>query len=364
MTPESSNGDAARLSAFWDGLIDVDHAPDPGQDLPDLAGTVRRLQALDEVPAADSALIAQTWRSLIDAPRPATSGVGAIAQPGLNGHHPVRNQGTATGIGRTSDSAAMRWPWLAGLYRLVAVGVLGGMLAGLVAGLASRLAMRIAGFLTIEANRGVLTENDAVVGQLTLGGTIFLMFVGAGAGIVGGLLYIALRSWLPWAGWRRSLVFGGLLLGVFGFVVMDPDNPDYHRFGPDWLNVGTFSVIYVIFGLAVGTVVDWLDRTLPPATRPGRPRWRTAVGQLLAAPFVVLGAGAIGLVGMGPLGVPGLVMPLLIAAALVARRWRRWPTVRGWSLAPSLAGYAIVGFPGVVGMALTLRAVTAILTGG
>src|SRR5215204_4962633 len=98
--------------------------------------------------------------------------------------------------------------------------------------------------MTDPRNRGLLTENDAAVGTITFAGTMSIAMFAGIVGILGGLLYVAIRSRLPGTGWRRGLLYGGLVLATFGFIVMDETNPDYQLFGPPGVNVGTFSFIY------------------------------------------------------------------------------------------------------------------------
>jgi hypothetical protein len=156
-----------------------------------------------------------------------------------------------------------------------------------------------------------------------------------------------------------------LLLGVFGFIVMDPANPDYQRFGPAWLNVCSFSAIYVVFGLAAGLVVDWLDRTVPRLTMGGRSRWRIAALNAVLLPFVLIGLMAAGGIGIVLLGIPRLVVPLLAIGALCAwLRWYRRPAFLPRLPRPTIVGYAFFVTPSVAGVVLTVRAIAAILTGG
>jgi hypothetical protein len=75
----------------------------------------------------------------------------------------------------------------------------------------SRLAMRILA-LTSPRAQGSITEAQEVVGRITLAGTLFLLEAGAALGMGGGLVYVAVRRWLPIRG--TGLVFGLLMLGV------------------------------------------------------------------------------------------------------------------------------------------------------
>src|SRR3990172_1411502 len=87
------------------------------------------------------------------------------------------------------------------LMRAVTAGTLSGFVAGVIAGgVASRIAMRIVAITAGDADQGAITDAEATVGEITAGGTTFLLFVGGGAGALGGLLYLAGRHRLADAG--------------------------------------------------------------------------------------------------------------------------------------------------------------------
>src|SRR5215213_4038768 len=124
------------------------------------------------------------------------------------------------------------WRVLRRFAFLVGLGLLAGLVAGAVAGgVGARVAMRVVALVAGHNRDGQLTDADAVVGQITLEGTLFLLGAGAYLGLPGGLLYVAVRRWLPGAGIRKGLAFGGLLLLLFGSLIIDGDNPDFRRFG-------------------------------------------------------------------------------------------------------------------------------------
>ncbi len=146
--------------------------------------------------------------------------------------------------------------------RSLGVGSFAGALVGaLVGGLGGRLAMRVSGHLTSSGLAGQTTSNGNVLGEITLGGTLGLVvFGGLLAGLFGGSLYAAVRPALAWAGRWRGLVFGVALLVAFGSVVIDPLNFDFRRFGTTWLNVAMFASLFVLFGVLVAPVCEWVDR--------------------------------------------------------------------------------------------------------
>lgn len=143
--------------------------------------------------------------------------------------------------------------------------MLSGIPAGLVAGGAgTRLAMRIVALTAASADQGKLTEAEAVVGEITFGGTLFLLIAGSFAGIAGAVLYAALRPWLRRAGIWRGLLFGLFLAATPGFGLINGAGDDFARFGYPALNIAMFGSLFVLFGLLVAplfdTVYAWLGR--------------------------------------------------------------------------------------------------------
>ena len=88
--------------------------------------------------------------------------------------------------------------------------LLGAFLAGvLTIGAGGRLMMRVLAATSSDDVQGLRTEADEIVGEVSVGGSMFLIVVvGIGAAVVGLALFSALRRWLP----DRSLAAG--LVGV------------------------------------------------------------------------------------------------------------------------------------------------------
>ena len=156
-------------------------------------------------------------------------------------------------------------PRIAVLARSITVGVLAGFLAGmLTGGLGSRVVMRISGMAAGSGMQGVLTEQEAVVGEITGGGTFFLIFFGGFLGVIGGLTYAGIRPWVAGAGKWRGVFFGVFLLATLGWVIIEGDNQDFHLFGPPLLNIALFASLFILFGVAVSPLFDWIAGWLPP----------------------------------------------------------------------------------------------------
>jgi hypothetical protein len=145
---------------------------------------------------------------------------------------------------------------------------------------------------------------------------------------------------------------------------MDRSNPDYRLFGPAWLNVGTFSLAYLVFGLVVGSTAEWLEVKTPRLGRAGGSRRRRfAVGGLLT-PFALIGLLWFLLAGVGVAGLTGILIAAVIAVAqLPANRLLR---IRRFTIRvprPDLIGYAALAAPGLIGFTLTVRAIVDIVGG-
>jgi hypothetical protein len=141
---------------------------------------------------------------------------------------------------------------------VVAVGV--GASAGLViAGGGSRLAMRAIA-LEDRDDFGLRTSAGAVVGEVTLDGTVSLLLLSTALGVAGGLLYLVLRGWLPLEKRLRALVFPLSLAGVGLFFTVNGNEDDF-TFVNVGLSLGLFGLVLVLFGLAVALAVD---RLAPP----------------------------------------------------------------------------------------------------
>jgi hypothetical protein len=136
-------------------------------------------------------------------------------------------------------------------YALVmaAAGVGAGMLA---AGAGGRLVMRVLALTSPEVH-GATTEVGAVIGDVTLGGTLgFVFFVGLLTGLFSGLVGALLLPLLP-RGRAGGLALGAALLVLAGSRVepLRADNFDFVLVGPDWLSVLLFAAVALFQGMLV-----------------------------------------------------------------------------------------------------------------
>jgi hypothetical protein len=109
--------------------------------------------------------------------------------------------------------------------------------------------------------RGLLTENENVVGEITLGGSLGLvLFIGVVGGIALGVVWVLVREWLPSQLWLRAPLAAVLAVLTGGFFVISSENRDFEILEPASANVALFALTIGLAGAA--TVV--LDRAVTP----------------------------------------------------------------------------------------------------
>jgi hypothetical protein len=265
--------------------------------------------------------------------------------------------------------------WLpARLVRDAGIGLLAGFAAGFVAGgIGSRLAMKVVALVAGPSAQGRITENGNTIGVFSRD-TVFLLLFGALLGGVGGLLYVALRPWLPKAARWRGLAFGAMLLATFGTAVIEGRNFDFSRFGNPVLNIALFGALFLLFGVLVAPLAERADRLFPRVP----PQRRVGPGTVVA--YVALaGSGLLGLFLVVAAGVSsvdgqqedrhltGLFIALLavaLAARLVSGIRARADGVlsaggrTGWASNVTVLALSI---PVLAGLVFTVRAIATIL---
>ena len=196
------------------------------------------------------------------------------------------------------------------------------------AGIGGRVLMRVSAVLAGPVSTGMRTDNGNIVGEITVPGTIALVaFAGVANGLIGGLVYAALRPWLAPLGRRGAVGFGVLLLAALGFVVITPENPDFRRFGPAALNIAMFALIYVLFGASLVSLHAALDRVTP-----GRPSGRpTGIGGIALA----IASGLAGLLSL-------FVLTTLVITTVMTLAGTAAPGT-GFGLANSLVTIGLIG---------------------
>jgi hypothetical protein len=144
----------------------------------------------------------------------------------------------------------------------------------LIGGVGGRLAMFVLRLTSDPALRGLKTDDGFTIGVFSTE-TLFLLGVTAGLGILGGLLYLIVRGWIPE---RRRVVAMTIYFGlVGGGGILRPDGIDFTLLSPLPLAVAMFVAI----PLAYGAAMPWLaERMLRDGSVMRRRRWAWIVGLL------------------------------------------------------------------------------------
>jgi hypothetical protein len=228
------------------------------------------------------------------------------------GHVPVRDLGPlpVEGVRRRGEAVARRYAWWVMLWAVTTV-----VSTVVAVGPGGRLAMRLLAVASPEA-AGRLTDAQAVVGEVSVGGTIAFFLFGALPAAAGSTaLYLLLHRVLP-GGWWRPVSLAGLLLLLFSVRVdpLRPDNIDFAILGPGWLSVATFGLLALLQAAVVVGVTGACSRRIPEY-RSGAVGGYTALAVFLALAFPV-GAVVVAL-GLVVVGI-GAVLPPRKAIASAA----------------------------------------------
>jgi hypothetical protein len=85
---------------------------------------------------------------------------------------------------------------------------------------------------------------------------------------------------------RSGLLYGALLLLLFGGGAIDSDNIDFRIFGPVWLGIALFALLPFLFGLALAYLVDRWDPYVPTVFRRN---WVTVGGYAILGGLAIFG---------------------------------------------------------------------------
>lgn len=213
------------------------------------------------------------------------------------------------------------------LLRSVSLALLAGVVSGLAAGVLSRAAMRLLTLTSPDDARGLLTDDQAVVGQVTVGGSLFVVVATATVGAVVGPLYLLARRGLPAS--RRGRVLGSAGLGAAsGAIVLvhDANTFDYRVLGPHWLSVALFLAVPAVLAALVAAAVETWDR--PDGW------FHTGPGGLTLLPLLALLVPFVGI----PVGLGVLVALVVRAVPALEALWRsRAVTVLAVAVAVAVA---------------------------
>ena len=178
--------------------------------------------------------------------------------------------------------------------RTARIGLLSGLIAGLTAGVGSRIAMRL------------VALDSGSEPAFSIGGTLFIILMGALLGVPLGLLFVAVRRWLPGPALVQGISFGVLSALLFlsllvPLLLRETSELNSEIAGVNvLLAINVFVTPLIVYGLTVAMAVELLER---PIARARRLRGATVVGDIL-------------LVAVGLVGTVGLVLQI---ANVVAR---------------------------------------------
>jgi hypothetical protein len=171
-------------------------------------------------------------------------------------------------------------------------GIAGGIVGVLIGGLGGRLVMRLAALLNADAV-GALTENGNRIGDITLGGTLFLILFGLIIGGLAGVIWVIVSPWIPGHTRVRALLTAGIAIATGTPLLIIGRNPDFVILDHDPKVVSLLVALVGLIGLSIALLDSWLDRRLPHAVtgRKGPAVFYaivTLTGAVLVVPFVLL----------------------------------------------------------------------------
>jgi len=187
------------------------------------------------------------------------------------------------------------------LDELVMLALAGISTGVVVAGLGSRLAMLILRLTSHPRVIGIQSDDDFTIGRFTFFGTYNLLVLGAAFGVIGAAVYQWVRPWLIGPQWFRYVTVGLACGAVVGSMLIHADGIDFRALTPTWLAIALFVTLPFLFGVAIGWVVDRLDREGSFA-RHGRARWLVAgiLGVLFPLTLILLGIALLVLIAWVP----------------------------------------------------------------
>ena len=179
------------------------------------------------------------------------------------------------------------------MLRDIARGGISGALVGIVVGgIGARVVMRVVAILHPDAV-GALTENGNRIGDITLGGTLFLILFGLILCAIAGVVWVIVSPWMPGHTGVRALLTAGIAIATGTPLLIIGRNPDFVILDQDPRVVALLVALVGVIGLSIALLDSWLDRRLPHA---GAGRKGPAVfyaivalmGVVLVVPFVLL----------------------------------------------------------------------------
>jgi hypothetical protein len=173
------------------------------------------------------------------------------------------------------------------LRHFAAVGAVGALVGLLIAGAGSRLAMRLVATADNREDFGSITDSGATVGEFTVAGTVDVLSTGIMAGVLGALLYVALRRGLPQRLWHTQVTFSLILLGYGLLGVVEGNTGDFVILDTA-VSLGAFAAVILLCAIALPPLIEWVS---PPVSR--RSPVAHAIVLVVAGLAIVAGAFAV-----------------------------------------------------------------------
>jgi hypothetical protein len=156
----------------------------------------------------------------------------------------------------TVGPAAGRTDWLEHDVRNLAAAATAGAAAGLVInGIGSRIAMLLLARLNPKAT-GRVSDDGFVIGQFVLIDTLNLLFAGTVFGVLGGLVFLAVRQLRFGPAWFQtaSITIGPAV--VVGAMLVHTSGIDFRLLQPAWLAIALFVALPGLFAFTISRLVD------------------------------------------------------------------------------------------------------------
>jgi hypothetical protein len=136
------------------------------------------------------------------------------------------------------------------LMRKVSIGVRAGLVAGVVLGIGARLAMRL---VALASNR---------TAEISFEGTFGIVLIGVIIGVISGLIFMALRRFIPGNGVLKGLSFGVLVYAVLALLLrtaLQEEIDPAVAAGRLPIILGAFGLVFSAYGLVLQAMVTWLS---------------------------------------------------------------------------------------------------------
>lgn len=149
--------------------------------------------------------------------------------------------------------------WVVRDLRKMAAASCAGLVAGIVVNaVGGRLAMMLLARLNPDAT-GRISDDGFAMGRFDLAATLNLVLVGTAIGVLGGLLFLAVRQLRFGPAWFQtaSMTIGPAV--VVGAMLVHTGGVDFRILQPVWLAIALFVVLPGLYALMVSRLADrWL----------------------------------------------------------------------------------------------------------